>query len=73
MLVGAAVNGFGIRNPKRLAEKEPEPEGPAPEAPAREAMPAKVDTIPEEVPCLPVAQPTPRISDPRMGPGHRPG
>ena len=56
MVVGAGVNAFGIRNPKRLAaEKAP---------PAREG--ARVDTVPEGVPCLPVPQPTALPSDPRM-------
>jgi hypothetical protein len=53
MLVGAAVNAIGIRNPKRPAE---------PAVPARE----RVDTVPEGVPCLPVAQPTGLPGDPRM-------
>lgn len=61
MVVGAVVNGVGIRNPKKVEE---------PRMP--EAVPAKRDTIPDEVPCLPVPQPTPRISDPRMHPEHRP-
>jgi MFS family permease len=58
MLVGAAVNGLGIRNPRKLAGAKP---GTEPQA----ASP-KIDTIPDEVPCLPIPQPTPRISDPRM-------
>ena len=59
MLVGAAVNAIGIRNPKRPAEAG----GPAePAVPARE----RVDTVPEGVPCLPVAQPTGLPGDPRM-------
>ena len=53
LLVGAAVNAVGIRNPRKERERE------------EEAPPAR-DTIPEEVPCLPVPSPTPRISDPRM-------
>jgi hypothetical protein len=57
MVVGAAVNGFGIRNPQRVEEKE--------EAPP-EARPARVDKVPEEVPCLPVPSPTALPSDARM-------
>jgi EmrB/QacA subfamily drug resistance transporter len=65
MLTGAAINAVGIRNPRKPEE--------APLArPEVGRPPVKVDTIPEEVPCLPVAQPTPRISDPRMHPEHRP-
>ncbi|MGH2695367.1 MAG: MFS transporter, partial [Actinomycetota bacterium] len=60
MLAGAAVNALGIRNPKRPAEEEPRPEEPAMAATER------VDTIPEGVPCLPVAQPTALPGDPRM-------
>jgi EmrB/QacA subfamily drug resistance transporter len=55
LLLGAGVNAVGIRNPKKVAEPEEEAE-PRP----------RVDTIPEEVPCLPVTQPTPQISNPRM-------
>ena len=47
MLAGAAVNGFGIRNPRRVEEAPPRPE-------ARK----RVDTVPEDVPCLPVPSPT---------------
>jgi Major Facilitator Superfamily len=54
MFAGAAVNGFGIRNPKR----EPEPAAAGP--------PPRVDKIPEEVPCLPVPQPTAIPGDARM-------
>jgi EmrB/QacA subfamily drug resistance transporter len=64
MLIGATINGAGIRNPKKVEEPV--------EAGAPAAGPPKRDTIPEEVPCLPVPQPTPRISDPRMHPEHRP-
>jgi hypothetical protein len=53
MFAGAAVNGFGIRNPRR--EKEP-----------AEQRPARIDTIPEGVPCLPVPQPTALPADARM-------
>jgi hypothetical protein len=60
MLVGAAVNALGIRNPKRPAEGEPRPEEPA------GVVAKRVDTIPEGVPCLPVAQPTGLPGDPRM-------
>jgi EmrB/QacA subfamily drug resistance transporter len=63
MLVGAVVNGIGIRNPEKVPEPEEEPGPPAP---------ARVDTIPDEVPCLPVPSPTPRISDPRMHPESEP-
>jgi hypothetical protein len=66
LLVGAAVHGFGIRNPTRPAEPEParlEPERAAEPGPPRE----RVDTVPEGVPCLPVPQPTALPSDPRMG------
>ncbi len=56
MVVGAGVNAFGIRNPKRLAAEE---------APPARGM-ARVDTVPEGVPCLPVPQPTALPSDPRM-------
>jgi len=59
MLAGAAVNALGIRNPRRPAEGEPE-------EPPREAAKERVDTIPEGVPCLPVAQPTALPGDPRM-------
>ena len=48
MLAGAAVNGLGIRNPKKVKE----PVG----GPERER--ARVDTVPDEVPCLPVPSPT---------------
>jgi EmrB/QacA subfamily drug resistance transporter len=57
MVAGAAVNGFGIRNPRKLEEKE---------VPPPEAKPARVDKVPEEVPCLPVPSPTALPSDPRM-------
>jgi hypothetical protein len=60
MLAGAAVNAVGIRNPRRPAKGEPAPEEPAVAAAKR------VDTIPEGVPCLPVAQPTALPADPRM-------
>jgi len=56
MVVGAGVNAFGIRNPKRLAAGEAPPAGEV----------ARVDTVPEGVPCLPVPQPTALPSDPRM-------
>jgi EmrB/QacA subfamily drug resistance transporter len=56
MVVGAGVNAFGIRNPKRVAAEEAPPAGEA----------ARVDTVPEGVPCLPVPQPTALPSDPRM-------
>jgi hypothetical protein len=62
LFVGAGVNAVGIRNPRKVEEPGEEP-----------ARPARVDTIPEEVPCLPVIQPTPRVSDPRMNPEHGPG
>ena len=52
MFAGAAINGLGIRNPRR--EPEPPPERP------------RVDKIPEGVPCLPVAQPTAIPGDARM-------
>jgi MFS family permease len=57
MVVGAAVNGFGIRNPRKLEEGAPS-----------EAGPARVDKIPEEVPCLPVPSPTALPADARMHP-----
>ncbi|MGH2691882.1 MAG: MFS transporter [Actinomycetota bacterium] len=53
MFAGAAVNAFGIRNPWRRAE--PGPEGTP-----------RVDKIPEDVPCLPVPQPTAIPGDARM-------
>ena len=56
MVVGAGVNAFGIRNPKRLAAEEVPPAGEV----------GRVDTVPEGVPCLPVPQPTALPSDPRM-------
>jgi len=56
MVVGAGVNAFGIRNPKRVAAGEAPPAGEV----------ARVDTVPEGVPCLPVPQPTALPSDPRM-------
>jgi EmrB/QacA subfamily drug resistance transporter len=62
MLVGAAVNGVGIRNPKRPVEEERPPEPERPPAPA-----GRVDTIPEEVPCLPVPQPTGLRTDSQQG------
>ncbi|MGH2678784.1 MAG: hypothetical protein ACRDHB_10555, partial [Actinomycetota bacterium] len=63
MLVGAAVHGFGIRNPTRPTQPEPaKPEPAAEPRPPRE----RVDTVPEGVPCLPVPQPTGLPSDPRM-------
>jgi EmrB/QacA subfamily drug resistance transporter len=49
MLVGTAVNAVGIRNPRRVEEEM---------KPAQEAERAKVDTVPAEVPCLPVPSPT---------------
>jgi hypothetical protein len=68
MLAGAAVHGFGIRNPKRPTEEpaEAEPQGPREER--AEGVPAarRVDTIPEDVPCLPVPQPTALPGDARM-------
>jgi EmrB/QacA subfamily drug resistance transporter len=60
MLVGAAVHGFGIRNPRRVVKEEERPPGPEPAA-ARK----RVDTIPEDVPCLPVPQPTALPRNPR--------
>jgi hypothetical protein len=64
LVLGAAVNAVGIRNPRREeAPREEAPrEEPAPSAPMGE----RVDTIPEGVPCLPVAQPTGLPGDPRM-------
>jgi hypothetical protein len=62
LLVGAAVNGVGIRNPKRPVEEEPPPEPEQPPVPA-----GRVDTIPEEVPCLPVPQPTALRTDSPQG------
>jgi hypothetical protein len=56
MLVGAAVNAVGIRNPRRPAEVEP----------AVTETGERVDTVPEGVPCLPVPQPTGLPEDPRM-------
>ena len=53
MFAGAAINGLGIRNPRRE---------PAPTA----ERPARVDKIPENVPCLPVPQPTAIPGDARM-------
>jgi MFS family permease len=66
--IGAAVNAFGIRNPKRLVEEEVPPERGPPKPPR-----ARVDKIPEEVPCLPVPSPTalPRASGPGTDPGSR--
>jgi EmrB/QacA subfamily drug resistance transporter len=58
MLLGAAVNAVGIRNPRREEE--------APEARAPAEAPARVDKVPEGVPCLPVPQPTALPADPRM-------
>jgi EmrB/QacA subfamily drug resistance transporter len=50
LLAGAAVNGLGIRNPKK-----PEETG---ERPGADLERARVDTVPDEVPCLPVPSPT---------------
>jgi EmrB/QacA subfamily drug resistance transporter len=68
MLVGAAVHGFGIRNPKRLTEEAADAEPAEPEEGAVASVPAakRVDTIPEDVPCLPVPQPTALPRDARM-------
>jgi len=55
LFAGAAINGFGIRNPRRGQEAD---EGRLP----------RVDKIPENVPCLPVPQPTALPEDPRMHP-----
>jgi EmrB/QacA subfamily drug resistance transporter len=63
LLIGAAVNGVGIRN--RQAVVGAEGEGVAEPEPTPGA-PARVDTIPEGVPCLPVASPTAMPADPRM-------
>jgi EmrB/QacA subfamily drug resistance transporter len=60
MAVGAAVNGFGIRNPRRVEEKE---------EPLPAARPARVDKVPEEVPCLPVPSPTALPSRMHLEPG----
>jgi EmrB/QacA subfamily drug resistance transporter len=60
MLAGAAVNGLGIRNPQKLAEPEGKPDA----EPGR----APVDTIPEEVPCLPVPSPTALPAESRSRP-----
>ena len=65
MLVGAAVNALGIRNPPRPARAEPERPAEA-EAPTPPLARERVDTVPEGVPCLPVAQPTGLPGDPRM-------
>jgi EmrB/QacA subfamily drug resistance transporter len=48
MLAGAATNAIGIRNPSKEEEEAPAP------APAAR----RVDTVPEDVPCLPVPSPT---------------
>jgi EmrB/QacA subfamily drug resistance transporter len=63
--IGAAVNAVGIRNPKRLVEEEAAAAPPGP--PER----ARVDKIPEDVPCLPVPSPTalPRTSGLGSDPG----
>jgi EmrB/QacA subfamily drug resistance transporter len=63
MLAGAVVNALGIRNPPRTGPAEAQP-APEPEQPAR--VGARVDTVPEGVPCLPVPQPTGLPDDPRM-------
>jgi MFS family permease len=63
--VGAAVNAVGIRNPKR---EEPS----APEVAPPGGAPQRVDTIPEDVPCLPVTSPTALPRDARLG-THEPG
>jgi len=55
LFAGAAINGFGIRNPRRGQEAD---EGRLP----------RVDKFPENVPCLPVPQPTALPEDPRMHP-----
>ena len=65
MLIGAAVNALGIRNPPRPARAEPERPAEA-EAPTPPLARERVDTVPEGVPCLPVAQPTGLPGDPRM-------
>jgi EmrB/QacA subfamily drug resistance transporter len=63
MVVGAAVNAGGIRNPRRAVEEErPPEEAERPLVPTGE----RVDTIPEGVPCLPIPQPTGLPDDPRM-------
>jgi EmrB/QacA subfamily drug resistance transporter len=64
--VGAAVNAIGIRNPKRKEEPAAAEAAPAGVAPGR------VDTIPEDVPCLPVTSPTALPRDARQG-THEPG
>jgi EmrB/QacA subfamily drug resistance transporter len=68
MLIGAAVHGFGIRNPRRLTEERAVAEPAEPEEGAPRGVPAarRVDTIPEDVPCLPVPQPTALPGDARM-------
>ncbi|HEX2026223.1 MAG TPA: MFS transporter [Actinomycetota bacterium] len=62
MVIGAVVHGFGIRNPRREPEAPPKEEEPAgvPRA-------ARVDTVPDDVPCLPVPQPTALPENPRLG------
>ena len=61
--VGAAVNAVGIRNPKRVEEAPPTAEA----VPAGVVAPRRVDTIPEDVPCLPVTSPTAIPGDARLG------
>ncbi|MGH2723113.1 MAG: MFS transporter [Actinomycetota bacterium] len=65
LLIGAAVNAFGISNRQALegVERLPVAE-PGPPA----GVPARVDTVPKGVPCLPVPSPTPMPTDPRMHP-----
>jgi EmrB/QacA subfamily drug resistance transporter len=67
LLIGAAVHALGIRNPERrpgLGEAEPPPREDERVGVARAK---RVDTVPDDVPCLPVPQPTALPENPRMG------
>jgi Major Facilitator Superfamily len=66
LLIGAAVHAVGIRNPKRPPEPSPE-ERPVREEERVAAGSRRVDTVPEDVPCLPVPQPTALPENPRLG------
>jgi hypothetical protein len=70
LFLGAAVNAVGIRNPRRPEEA---PGAGPPLAEPEEPRPPRVDTIPEEVPCLPVLSPTSLPADARMHPEPEPG
>jgi EmrB/QacA subfamily drug resistance transporter len=67
LMIGAVVHAVGIRNPKRPAEPSPAEQLTPKEERVAAPRSRRVDTVPEDVPCLPVPQPTALPENPRLG------